>query len=248
MSKKKRPLPLEYDEEIEIREKMLPKFSDKQNNPIVFKRLPIKCKNEHQKDFIKLIDEKQIIISYGPAGTGKSHLSIAKALDLLQMGNSPYRKIHVITPAVESEEKLGYLPGSLYEKLHPYLHSTYYLIDHLIGKETREKMVNNGFIEPLAIGFLRGLNIDNSILIFEEAQNCSITSMKTLLTRIGYNSKFIITGDVEQIDNEKLKNKKESGLQYIIENLTGIDSIGIHQFTKEDIVRNSLISIILERF
>lgn len=211
-------------------------------------KIAIKHKNKNQSDFTKLIDEKEIIICAGPAGCGKSHLSIAKALELLKDPNNCYNKINIITPAVESEEKLGFLPGDLLEKLQPYLYSTYYLIDKIIGKDIRIKLVENGVIEPIAVGFLRGVNIDNSILIFEEAQNSSITTMKTLLTRIGRNSKFIISGDLEQIDNEKLKTKINSGLQYAVEYLTDIENIGIFKFTHEDIVRNPLISLILDRF
>jgi phosphate starvation-inducible PhoH-like protein len=210
-------------------------------------RIDYKFKNKSQKEFINLIENNQITICSGPAGVGKSYLSVAIALDLLKTGI--YKKIHLITPAVEAGEKLGFLPGDLLEKLQPYLYSTYYLFDKLIGKANRMKLISNGYIEPLAISFLRGVNIDNSILIFEEAQNSSITTMKTILTRIGSNSKFIISGDLGQIDNDKIVTCSKSGLQYALNNLCGIDQIGIFKFTDDDInVRNPLITAILNKF
>lgn len=210
-------------------------------------KIDYKFKNTSQKQFINLIENNQITICSGPAGVGKSYLSVAIALNLLKSG--VYKKIHLITPAVEAGEKLGFLPGDLLEKLQPYLYSTYYLFDKLIGKANRMKLISNGYIEPLAISFLRGVNIDNSILIFEEAQNSSITTMKTILTRIGNNSKFIISGDLDQIDNDKITNCSRSGLQYALDNLYGIEQIGLFKFTDNDVnVRNPLINKILNKF
>lgn len=210
-------------------------------------KIDYKFKNTSQKQFINLIENNQITICSGPAGVGKSYISVAIALNLLKSG--VYKKIHLITPAVEAGEKLGFLPGDLLEKLQPYLYSTYYLFDKLIGKANRMKLISNGYIEPLAISFLRGVNIDNSILIFEEAQNSSITTMKTILTRIGNNSKFIISGDLDQIDNDKITNCSRSGLQYALDNLYGIEQIGLFKFTDNDVnVRNPLITKILNKF
>ena len=249
MSKRKKTNQLLEDDLSLISEMKLKSNNDNSFiTPQSIPKIHIKHKNKNQSNFTTLIESKEIIICAGPAGTGKSHLSVAKALELLQDPNTPYNKINIITPAVESEEKLGFLPGDLLEKLQPYLFSTYYLIDKIIGRDMRNKLVNSNIIEPIAVGFLRGINIDNSILIFEEAQNSSITTMKTLLTRIGKNSKFIISGDLEQIDNERLKTKKNSGLQFAVENLLNIPEIGIFIFNKEDIVRNPIISTIIDRF
>lgn len=210
-------------------------------------KFDFKYKNKKQKEFSTLIENNEIIICSGPAGVGKSYLSIASALQLLKTGT--YQKIFIITPAVESGEKLGFLPGDLMEKLQPYLYSTYYLFDKLIGKCDRLRLIQNGYLEPLAIGFLRGLNVDNAILIFEEAQNASIVTMKTLLTRIGSNSKFIISGDLDQIDSEKIKGTPDSGLHYAINKLNSINGIGLFKFDNSDInVRNPLITEILNRF
>ena len=235
------------EDELIIQQAMNPELS-KFKDRIQMPKIKLTFRNQKQSDYAALIEEKQIILSYGPAGTGKSFIGIAKALEMLQDGNRNFHKIHIITPAIESEERIGFLPGDLLEKLHPYLYSTYYLIDKLIGKECRQRLINNGTIEPMGLGFLRGVNVDNAILIFEESQNASITSMKTLLTRIGRNSKFIISGDLEQIDNEKLKVRENSGLYHAMTKLKDIKDIGTIEFTKDEIVRNPLISNILEKF
>lgn len=218
-------------------------FITKLDTNIYGKKIKIKCKNQHQKEFIKLIDEKEIILCSGPAGCGKSHLSIAKALEYIQTPDNGYDILYIITPAVEVEEKLGSLPGDLDSKLEPFLFSTYYLIDKIIGKENRLKMVENGIIQALALGFLRGVNIDNAILIFEEAQNASHKQMKTLLTRIGYNSKFIISGDIKQID--RFKSTEESGLLDVMERFKTFNEIGQFHFLDGDSVRNDIINKLL---
>lgn len=220
------------------------KYSQKPT--ISSKKVNIKCKNLHQKEFIKMIDSQEITICSGPAGCGKSYLSLMKAIEYLQTPNNGYVKIYIITPLVEIGERIGSLPGTLEDKLSPYLYSSYYLIDKVLGKEVRMKMVEEGLIEPLALSFLRGVNVDGAILIFEEAQNSSIDQMKTLLTRIGENTKFIISGDLEQID--RFKRKEDSGMSKAMESLTNIENIGLFAFNHDDIVRNPLIGKILDKF
>lgn len=215
-------------------------------NQTLKRGVKIKCKNERQKKYIKLIKDKEIVLCKGPAGVGKSFISVAQALDLLYKSNNKYEKIFIITPLVPSDESIGYLKGSLTEKMDPYLYSTYYIIDNLIGEYTRKKLVEDKIIVPLALGFIRGINLDNCIVLGEETQNMTINSMKTLLTRIGYNSKFIISGDIEQID--RFKNKDSSGLKDAFERFQGIDRIGFMEFYKEDVVRNPIISDILEKY
>ena len=208
------------------------------------RKIRIKCKNEKQKQFINMIDDFQITLCSGPAGCGKSHLSLAKAIEYIQTPDNGYNTLYIITPAVEVEEKLGSLPGDLAEKLSPFLFSTYYLIDKIIGKENREKMVKDGVIQALALGFLRGVNIDNAVLVFEEAQNASHKQMKTLLTRIGFNSKFIISGDLKQID--RFRNNEESGLIDAMKRFEAFNEIGIFYFADGDSVRNDIINEILK--
>lgn len=210
-------------------------------------KINLKCKNQKQKDFSKIIDKNQIILCKGPAGVGKSYISIVKALELLKNPKNDYEKIIIITPIVESEDQLGYLKGGVEEKISPYLYSTYYLIDKIIGEDNRKSLVEKGIIMPMVSSFLRGVNIDNSIVLYEEAQNTSKKGMKTFLTRLGFNSKFIISGDIEQID--RFKNGDDSGLKDALEKLEGVDDVGImDNFNNDDVVRNPLISKILDKY
>ena len=168
------------------------------------------------------------------------------AIDLLVDPLSPYEKIIIVRPAVEAEEKLGSLPGNVEEKLDPYIFPTYYLLNKIIGKDAREKLKELEVIEVFALAYMRGMNIDNSILIFEEAQNSTPNQMKLLLTRIGFNSKFFISGDLEQTD--RYKDKTHSGLYDAITRFKSVDSILCHEFSQSDVVRNSLITKILEKY
>lgn len=221
-------------------------FTKKQYAEVLLKKVNLKCKNQKQKEFIRTIDENEITICIGDSGVGKSYLSIAKALELLRDGKNGYEKIYIITPIIESEESIGYLKGDLDMKTFPYLYSIYYLVDRIVGEETRKKLVENKVIEPLYMSYMRGINICDSVLIGDETQNLTIKGMKTLLTRIGYNTKFILSGDLNQID--RFKNPEESGLKYAYEKLQGIEGIGFVEFSKDDIVRNPIISPILDRF
>ena len=168
------------------------------------------------------------------------------AIDLLSDPETPYEKIIIVRPAVEAEEKLGSLPGNVEEKLDPYIFPSYYLLNKIIGKESRDKLKEIEAVEVFALAFMRGMNIDNSILIFEEAQNSTPNQMKLLLTRIGFNSKFFISGDLEQTD--RYKDIKHSGLYDAIQKFKNMDDIGVFEFQAEDIVRNPLITKILKRY
>jgi len=201
----------------------------------------------NQKKYYDTLIESEITVCSGPAGVGKSYITMKAALDLLADPETPYEKIIIVRPAVEAEEKLGSLPGNVEEKLDPYIFPSYYLMNKIIGKENREKLKDADVIEVFALAFMRGMNIDNSILIFEEGQNATPSQMKLLLTRIGFNSKFFISGDVEQSD--KYKNKTHSGLWDAIEKFRDDDTISIFEFKdKKDIVRNPLISRILDKY
>jgi phosphate starvation-inducible PhoH-like protein len=202
--------------------------------------------SDNQKKYYQELSQNEITICSGPAGVGKSYVAMKAAVDLLSDPSTPYEKIIIVRPAVEAEEKLGSLPGNVEEKLDPYIFPSYYLLNKIIGKEKREKLKEIEAIEVFALAYMRGMNIDNSILIFEEAQNCSPKQMKLLLTRIGFNSKFFISGDLEQTD--RYKDKRHSGLWDAIEKFTNISDIGIFQFKDGDIVRNPIISKILEKY
>lgn len=205
-----------------------------------------KPKTDNQKIFYELLDEKEIVICSGPAGVGKSLISVFKALELLKSPKNEFYKIVVCTPAVEADEKLGFLPGSADEKLDPYIFSTMYLFNKIIGESRTNQLKEQGFIKILPLAYARGINIDNSILIAEEFQNATPRQVKTLITRIGHHSKFIISGDLEQSD--RYKNNKESGLYDALNRLSDINKIGIFKFEDKDVVRNPVITEILEKY
>ena len=213
---------------------------------IIKKKSKEKFLSENQKKYYDLLVGNQITICSGPAGVGKSYIAMKAALDLLSDPETPYEKIIIVRPAVEAEEKLGSLPGNVEEKLDPYIFPSYYLMNKIIGKEAREKLKQIDVIEVFALAYMRGMNIDNSILIFEEAQNSTPNQMKLLLTRIGFNSKFFISGDLEQTD--RYKDKRQSGLWDAIEKFKDLGDVGVFEFDNSDIVRNPLISKILKRY
>ena len=213
---------------------------------IIKKKSKEKFLSENQKKYYDLLIGNQITICSGPAGVGKSYIAMKAALDLLSDPLTPYEKIIIVRPAVEAEEKLGSLPGNVEEKLDPYIFPSYYLMNKIIGKEAREKLKQIDVIEVFALAYMRGMNIDNSILIFEEAQNSTPNQMKLLLTRIGFNSKFFISGDLEQTD--RYKDKRHSGLWDAIEKFKDLSDVGVFEFDNKDVVRNPLISKILKRY
>jgi phosphate starvation-inducible PhoH-like protein len=213
---------------------------------IIKKKSKEKFLSDNQKLYYDLLKKNQITICSGPAGVGKSYIAMKAAIDILADPNSPYEKIIIVRPAVEAEEKLGSLPGNVEEKLDPYIFPSYYLMNKIIGKEAREKLKDIDVIEVFALAYMRGMNIDNSILIFEEAQNSTPNQMKLLLTRIGFNSKFFISGDLEQTD--RYKDKTHSGLYDAIKKFKGLDDVGVFEFDNKDVVRNPLIGKILKRY
>jgi phosphate starvation-inducible PhoH-like protein len=223
-----------------------PKMSKKDQISGMIKKSKDKFLTQSQREYYDKLVRNQITICSGPAGVGKSFIAMKAAVDLIADHTSPYEKIIIVRPAVEAEEKLGSLPGNVEEKLDPYIFPSYYLLNKIIGKESREKLKQMEVIEVFALAYMRGMNIDNSILIFEEAQNATPKQMKLLLTRIGTDSKFFISGDLEQTD--RYKDKKHSGLWDAIEKFKNISEIGVHEFGDDDVVRNPLITEILKRY
>jgi len=213
---------------------------------IIKRKTREKFLSKNQEKYYRILEDNQITICSGPAGVGKSYIAMKCAIDLLSDPNNNYEKLIIVRPAVEAEEKLGALPGNVEEKLDPYIFPSYYLLNKIIGKDTREKLKDLEVIEVFALAYMRGMNIDNSILIFEEAQNCTPKQMKLLLTRIGFNSKFFISGDLEQTD--RYKDKTQSGLWDAIEKFKNINDIGVFEFEDSDIVRNPIISKILGKY
>jgi phosphate starvation-inducible PhoH-like protein len=215
-------------------------------NTIIKKKQRNKFLSKNQEEYYNILKSNEITICSGPAGVGKSYIAMKAAVDLLLDTTNAYEKIIIVRPAVEAEEKLGSLPGGLEEKLDPYIFPSYYLLNKIIGKDAREKLKENEIIEVFALAYMRGMNIDNAILVFEEAQNASPNQMKLLLTRIGFNSKFFISGDIEQTD--RYKDKKHSGLYDAIHKFKDLDKIGVFEFNRKDVVRNPLISKILKKY
>jgi phosphate starvation-inducible PhoH-like protein len=213
---------------------------------IVKRKTKEKFLSENQRIYYNVLKDNQITVCSGPAGVGKSYVAMKAAVDLLSDPSTPYEKIIIVRPAVEAEEKLGSLPGNVEEKLDPYIFPSYYLLNKIIGKDVREKLKDIEAIEVFALAYMRGMNIDNSILIFEEAQNSTPNQMKLLLTRIGFNSKFFISGDLDQTD--RYKDKTHSGLWDAIQRMSGMKDVGVFEFGDTDIVRNPLITQILKRY
>jgi len=222
------------------------KISKKDQICRIIKKGKDKFLTQSQREYYDKLKRNQITICSGPAGVGKSFIAMKAAVDLLAEHDSPYEKIIIVRPAVEAEEKLGSLPGNVEEKLDPYIFPSYYLLNKIIGKEAREKLKQLEVVEVFALAYMRGMNIDNSILIFEEAQNATPKQMKLLLTRIGTDSKFFISGDLEQTD--RYKDKKHSGLWDALERLRNMSEVGVHEFSDEDVVRNPIITELLRRY
>ena len=204
-------------------------------NTIIKKKQKNKFLSDHQEEYYNLLKEKEITICSGPAGVGKSYISMKAAVDLLIDPNNSYEKIIIVRPAVEAEEKLD-----------PYIFPSYYLLNKIIGKEAREELKKADIIEVFALAYMRGMNIDNSILIFEEAQNSTPNQMKLLVTRIGHNSKFFISGDLEQTD--RYKDKTQSGLYDALKRFKNVNKIGLYDFKDAKNVRNPLITQILDKY
>ena len=239
MTRKK---PLTQNEEQESKP-----FSKKEFiNSVIKRKQKNKFLSPNQEEYYNLLKENEITICSGPAGVGKSYISMKAAVDLLMDPNNGYEKLIIVRPAVEAEEKLGSLPGNLEEKLDPYIFPSYYLLNKIIGKEAREELKKADIIEVFALAYMRGMNIDNSILIFEESQNSTPNQMKLLMTRIGYNSKFFISGDLEQTD--RYKDKTQSGLYDALKRFKNVNKIGLYDFKDAKNVRNPLITQILDKY
>jgi phosphate starvation-inducible PhoH-like protein len=199
-------------------------------------------KTKKQEEFIKLIDEKEIVICKGSSGSGKTFVSLAKALDLL--GND-YKQIILVKSLVTvPEEATGFIPGDIEKKMDPYMMNFTWNIDKICGEGSAKSLMDKKLIKVLPIAFARGISIDNSIVLLDESQNLSYHTFKTLITRIGDKSKYIIMGDTEQIDRKK---KEESPLERIFEIFKDDPIVGTIEFTDEDCVRNPIIPKILKK-
>lgn len=203
----------------------------------------IKAKTPGQFEFIKVARKNDIVFAIGPAGTGKTYLSVALAVAAFK--NHLVNKIVLCRPAVEAGESLGFLPGDFREKIDPYLRPLYDALEDMMPYEKLKYYLERNQIEIVPLAYMRGRTLNNAFVILDEAQNATALQMKMFLTRLGANSKAIITGDVTQID---LPNKKESGLVQVQNILAGIDGVAFVYFTKQDVVRHKLVKEILNAY
>jgi phosphate starvation-inducible PhoH-like protein len=203
----------------------------------------IRPKTANQKRYVDAIEDHTITFGIGPAGTGKTYLAMAKAVSALQA--KKVNRIVLTRPAVEAGEHLGFLPGTLNEKIDPYLRPLFDALHDMIDIETIPRMMQSGIIEVAPLAFMRGRTLNDAFIILDEAQNTTPEQMKMFLTRLGFGSKMVITGDVTQID---LPNGQHSGLRVVRDILKGIDDIAFLELTAEDVVRHRLIGDIVKAY
>lgn len=203
----------------------------------------ISPKTPNQKLYIDAIRNNDIVFGIGPAGTGKTYLAVAMAVSALVLGE--VRSIILTRPAVEAGEKLGFLPGDMAQKVDPYLRPLYDALNDLLGSEKAADLIEQGVIEIAPLAFMRGRTLSDAFIILDEAQNTTREQMKMFLTRIGFDSKAVVTGDSTQVD---LPEKGRSGLLDAKKLLSGIDGISICHFTKQDVVRHPLVQKIIQAY
>jgi phosphate starvation-inducible PhoH-like protein len=203
----------------------------------------IRPKTANQKKYVDAIEENTITFGIGPAGTGKTYLAMAMAVSALQQ--KKVNKIILTRPAVEAGEKLGFLPGTLTEKIDPYLRPLFDALNDMIDIESIPRLIQSGVIEVAPLAYMRGRTLNDAFIILDEAQNTTPEQMKMFLTRLGFGSKMVVTGDVTQID---LPNGQHSGLRVIRDILTEIDDIAFLELTAEDVVRHRLIGDIVKAY
>lgn len=196
-----------------------------------------------QREYIEAIREKDLVLGIGPAGTGKTYLAVAVAVAALL--KKQYRRLILCRPAVEAGEKLGFLPGDMVAKVNPYLRPLYDALYDMLDMDQVQKMMENDQIEIAPLAFMRGRTLHHSFIILDEAQNCTPMQMKMCLTRLGVDSKMVVTGDITQID---LPEGKYSGLLDAIRILDGIEEIHIHYFTEVDVVRHPLVKRLVKAY
>lgn len=205
--------------------------------------LIVKARTENQHRLVSMYDDNDLLFAVGPAGSGKTYTAIALAVRALK--NKEVKRIILTRPAVEAGEKLGFLPGDMKEKLDPYLQPLYDALNDMIPPAKLQKYVDEGTVQIAPLAYMRGRTLDNAFVILDEAQNTTFSQLKMFLTRMGRNAKFIVTGDITQID---LPRRSDSGLVRAMALLRGIRGIGMVEFDKRDIIRHSLVKHIVKAF
>lgn len=205
--------------------------------------MAVRARTVNQRRLVELYGTNDLLFAVGPAGSGKTYTAIALAVRALK--ERVVRRVILTRPAVEAGEKLGFLPGDMKEKLDPYLQPLYDALNDMIPAAKLQKYLEDGTVQIAPLAYMRGRTLDNAFVILDEAQNTTSSQIKMFLTRMGRNAKFIVTGDVTQID---LPRKSDSGLTRAMETLRGIDGIGMVEFDRRDIVRHHLVKYIVEAF
>ena len=204
---------------------------------------PIKAKTVGQRRYVKAIEKNTIVFGIGPAGTGKTFLAVAMAVRALR--DKQVSRIILTRPAIEAGEKLGFLPGDLQSKIDPYLRPLYDAMYEMMGAENYQRQLEKGTIEIAPLAYMRGRTLDDCFIILDEAQNATPEQMKMFLTRLGFNSKAVVTGDLTQTD---LPSGQKSGLSVAVKILEDVEDIAIHAFTSRDVVRHKLVQKIIEAY
>ncbi|QAB14706.1 PhoH family protein [Hydrogenovibrio thermophilus] len=203
----------------------------------------IRTRNANQANYIQSVKDYDVSFGIGPAGTGKTYLAVATAVEALE--NEEVRRIVLTRPAVEAGEKLGFLPGDLNQKVDPYLRPLFDALFEMLGFDTVERLMEKHVIEIAPLAFMRGRTLNESFIILDEAQNTTTEQMKMFLTRIGFGSKAVITGDITQCD---LPKNQKSGLRHVIEVLEGVPEIGFTFYQSKDVVRHNLVQKIVQAY
>jgi len=203
----------------------------------------IRARGNHQRDYLAHIRAKDLTFGIGPAGTGKTYLAVACAVEALQLDK--IRRIILVRPAVEAGERLGFLPGDLTQKVDPYLRPMYDALYEMMGFDRVSRFIERNVIEVAPLAFIRGRSLNDSFIILDEAQNTTIEQMKMFLTRIGFGSKAVVTGDITQTD---LPPGKQSGLSHVINVLRGVEGVAFTFFDAQDVVRHPLVQRIVKAY
>ena len=203
----------------------------------------VRARGSNQRAYLKNIRDHDLAFGIGPAGTGKTYLAVASAIDALE--NEDVRRIVLVRPAVEAGERLGFLPGDMSQKVDPYLRPMYDALFDMLGPDQVARLIEKNIIEVAPLAFMRGRSLNDSFVILDEAQNTSVAQMKMFLTRIGFGSRSVVTGDVTQID---LPSGQQSGLRNAIDILSQVEGVAFTYFTPQDVVRHQLVQRIVEAY
>ncbi|MBE8182835.1 MAG: PhoH family protein [Candidatus Portiera sp.] len=227
----------------DIMQEKQPVSKKNNNSQLITPQQIIQTKGKNQREYLAAMEHNNVQFAVGPAGTGKTFLAVAYAVHILKQ--KQVERICLARPAVEAGETLGFLPGTLIEKINPYLQPLYDALYSTLGVDTTSDLIKNNTIEISALAYMRGRTLSNCIVILDEGQNTSREQMKMFLTRLGYNSQAVITGDLTQVD---LPSKVPSGMAHAIDILQGIEGIGISRLTTKDVVRHPIVTDIIEAY